>query len=686
MKRNKIIRLPGAIFLLFMWHSSISQSRRVTTDDNVTDTSRNPAYRSQNNTKKASKDSGLKHRNDLEDSITISYKYLDSLKSDRLDSSINDFNHYFSVPADYVTIGNNGSAAFPVLFTPVLHAGWDAGFHAFDVYRLSLEQTRFYKTTRPYTQISYLLASGKEQFIDIIHTQNIQPNWNFGFNYRLINAPGFFKSQNTNHNSYRFFTNYQGKKKRYAAFLILQGNKITTSENGGIQNDSFLTNQYYNKRFTIPVNLGGDAAFGQNIFSTTIYTGNLYKDFTLLLRQSYDFGKKDSIIINDSTKEFLFYPKFRFQHTLTYNTYSYHFKDTLSSYTDALSDSTVIQQWYDTSLSLANGFNFNVIDQWKSVTNDFSIRQFPQTKNPAQYIEAGLRLENFKGTFTSETLAFYNLVAHGEYRNKTKNKKWDADINGEFYATGYYAGDYDAAISLTRFLNKKLGDVHVEFENVNRTPSFIFSGPSSFNFKNDLQTKKENITLLEARADNPKFSLEFRNMSIANYSYFLNYYQPAQDASLINITQFIGYKKTKLSRHLNLYSDAIVQQTTGNAPIKVPLVYTRERLAFEGVFFKNLNLSTGLDVNYSTPYKENNYSPITGQFVPQDTVTIYNRPNVGAFFNFRIKSFTGLIKVENLNTIDFSNVVSFTKNNFAAPHYPTPGFIFRLGVSWRFVN
>src|SRR5487761_2225786 len=68
------------------------------------------------------------HRNDAADSITITYRYLDSLKSNYIDGSLQDFNRFYPVPADYVTLGNTGTAAFPVLFTPELKAGWDAGF------------------------------------------------------------------------------------------------------------------------------------------------------------------------------------------------------------------------------------------------------------------------------------------------------------------------------------------------------------------------------------------------------------------------------------------------------------------------------------------------------------------------------------------------------------------------------
>ena len=632
---------------------------------------------------------GFKHRDDLADSITISYRYLDSLRIIRLDSSINDFNKFFSVPANYVTLGNNGSAGYPVLFTPWLKAGWDAGFHAYDTYRFTIDNTKFYKTTRPFSQLSYLLASGKEQFINILHTQNIKSNWNFGFEYRLISAPGIFQTQNTGHNNYRLFSSYQGKKKRYAAWFVLNGNKIAASENGGIQNDNLLYAPNRENRVSIPVTLGGDVSTSFSPFSTKIATGNTYKDFTFFLRQSYDVGKRDSIIINDSTKEYLFYPKFRFQHTISYTTYTFRFQDTLTNIDAAKADSAVFKKWYDTSISAKFGLNFFVQDKWQVLSNDFSIRQFPQIKNPAQFIEAGLRIENLKGAFSSGTKNFYNVAVHGEYRNKTKNKKWDAQLNGEFYTVGLNSGDYFANASLTRFLNEKFGNIQIGFQDINRSPSYIFQDQSSFNFKNLSLSKKENIIVLSAAADNPKFKLWFRNISITNFAYFKNYYQADQYSSLINIIQIQASKKTQLKllrNKLFLYSDFIVQQTGANSPVRVPLFYTRQRLAFEGVFYKNLNLSTGLDVNYNTPYKANNYSPVMGQFFPQDLTTINNLPNVSYFFNFRIKSFTGLVKLENLNTANFANGFNFTNNNFAAPHYPTPGLIFRLGVRWNFVN
>ena len=621
---------------------------------------------------------GFEHRDDAKDSISIGFKFLDSIRNNKLDSSINDFYNYFIVPAAQQYLGNNGSPGYSLIYTPFLKPGWDAGFHAFDAYRLTLENTRFFKTNKPFSQMGYQLASGKEQMIKLLHTQNPRPNLNFGFEYRLISAPGFFVTQNTNLNNYRLFSNYQGKRKRYAAFFTLLANTFKASENGGMKNDSLLDDKDFSKRFTIPVNLGGDATIQPNPFKSSVSTGNIYKEATFFVRQTYDIGKKDSVEVNDSTTEYVFYPKLRFQHSFSYNSYSYQFKDIVA-------DSSIYQQWYDTTLKKKRD-TLMVIDQWKIVTNDFSLIQFPDTKNAAQFLLAGARVENLKGIFAGGDKNFYNIVLHGEYRNKTRNRLWDILAKGEFYLNGINSGDYSAFATLSRTLNKKLGSVRLLFNNVNRSPSFIYTGYSSFNFGNGGDYKKENITVLKASAENPYFNISFTNYLLTNYLYFTDYYHTAQYDRLINLIQATVSKKIPLSRRWNWYTEITLQQTDGAAPIKVPFVFTRNRLAYEGVFYKNLNLSAGIDFRYYTSYNAYNYSPVMGQFVRQDTVATKNRPDVSGFLHFRIKSFTAYLRLENLNAIDFSNGFGFTKNNYAAPHYVYQGLIFRFGILWNFVN
>lgn len=629
-------------------------------------------------TRGGSDTAGFQRRDDQKDSITISYRFLDSTSRRSIDSSINDFDRYFSVPSSYQYLGNNGAAAFPLFFQPLVKPGWDAGFHAFDIYRFTLEDTRFYKTTRPFSMLGYQLASGKEQMIKVMHTQNPRPNLNVGLDYRLITAPGFFITQNTNHSSYRLFGNYQGKRKRYNAYLVLVGNNIRASENGGIISDSLLKDPNKKDRFSIPVNMGNASAFRTNPFVTTINTGNTYKDFTFFLRQGYDIGKKDSLAVNDSTTEYLFYPKLRIQHSLTYSTFNYRFSDIYA-------DSAVYKNWYNIDFQQASD-SFLLKEKWTAISNDISLYQFPDTKNASQFIMAGASIQNLKRVSEVVSQDFYNISVHAEYRNRTRNKLWNMLFKGSFYLNGLNAGDYSVYGSLDRYISKRFGSISLYFRNVNRSPSFVFDNRSAFNLGNSNDFNKENITSFGALINSPYITIGFRNHLVTNYSYFYNYYQTAQYSKPVNVLQVFASRTFRLSRRWNYYADLVLQQTDGAAPVKLPLLYTRNRLAFEGRFYKNLNISTGLEARYYTAYKANNYSPVMGQFMPQDSITVRNLPDIAAFVHFRIKGFTAYMRAENLNTMSFANGFGFVNNNFAAPHYPTQGFIFRLGIQWWFVN
>jgi hypothetical protein len=621
---------------------------------------------------------GFERRDDLADSISISFRYVDSVRKNPLDSTINDFDKYYSVPSNHQYLGNNGAAAFPLIFKPFAKAGWDAGFHAFDIYKFTLEDTKFYKTNKPFTMLAYQLAGGKEQMIQTMHTQNPRPNINVGFEYRLINAPGFFLNQNTNHNNVRFFGNYQSKRKRYNASFGFISNSIKASENGGIVDDALLLNPNKKERNLIDVILGNTNANNPNPFKANVTTGNIYKERILFLRQSYDIGKRDSIAVNDSTTEYLFYPKLRLQHTLTVSSNSYQFLDKEG---DSITYRTKFGIVLSDSISPVN-----VDEKWKVISNDFSLIQFPDTKNAAQFFLAGATLQTLNAATTTGTYNFQNVMLHGEYRNRTRNKLWDLLLKGELYLAGFNNGDYNAQANISRYLNKKLGNVSLYFSNVNRTPSFIFDNRSSFNFGNVNSFKKENITSFGATATNQFVRLGFNNYLLTNYAFFSNYFKSEQYSKPINIIQVSASKKIKLKKNIYYYADATIQKTDNAAPIKLPLVFTRSKVAYEGSVYRNLRVSAGLEVRYYTQYKANNYSPVLGQFTPQDTMVIKNKPDISAFMHFRIRGFGAFLRMENLNTVSFKNGFGFMDNNFAAPHYPTPARLIRFGIKWWFVN
>jgi len=619
----------------------------------------------------------LQRRDRYEDSITIRFKFLDSTRNYTLDSSIGEFRR-FPVPYTYHYLGNVGTAAQSILFNPNRSAGFDPGFHAFDVYKWKLHQVRFYNTTRPYTELGYVIGSQAQQTIDIIHTQNLRPHWNAAIQYRLINTPGFFSNQQANHNNYLLTSWYQSPNKRYNNYFVLLANNLKSAENGGILTDQdYLNDPVFDDRMGVPTKIGPSANASRNPFDVPLTTGNNYKEFNGLLRQQYDIGRKDSIV-TDSTVIPLFFPRLRFEHTLKNGSYKYQFVDNVA-------DSAFYKNYYDTALRKAID-TFIVADRWKEWSNDFSIYTFPDANNQQQFLKLGAELQLITGNLRSGSETFSNVIAHGEYRNRTRNQKWDMQAFGRLYAAGYNAGDYHAFVSLQRLISNKIGSLQIGFENINRSPAFLTDRRSSFYLDEPKSLNKENVSHLFAKAINPALQLELGAdyYLLGNYIYYKGHYQVMQESALFNVLRVNASKTFNLSRHLKWYAEATVQQKTGTAELNLPLFFTRNRIAFEGNFFRNLFLSTGLEMRYHTPYRQDNYSPVLGQFSFQDSIRINNRPDVHAFFNFRIRGFKAYIRAENLNTLDEG--FSFQRHNFGAPDYPYPGLVLRFGIYWSFVN
>ena len=627
-------------------------------------------------------DTSFKHRDDSADSISIYYKYFDKNKTNFLDSNINDFYTRFSLPYYFNHLGNLGTAARSMLFNPILKVGFNAGFHQFDIYNYSLENTKLFQTTKPFTELVYLLGSNAEQTINVTHTQNKKDNLNFSLEYRFINSPGTLKNQNASVNNTRFTLQYQSPNKRYHLTTILIANKNAASENGGTINYKLLDSLSLNNPFELATRLGISSLIQRNLFNTAVYTGNTYTNSQFLVRQQYDLGQKDSIV-TDTTVVKLFYPKLRLQYQISLQKNSYLFSDV---YADSLKYAT----YFNYNLKGNNASTYDTItfkDSWRNLENELSIISFPDKKNASQFIKASATIQTLTGTFNDKLKNnYYNIFLGGEYKNRSKNKIWDIEANAQFYVNGLNAGDYNTYISLQKLLSKKIGTLQIGFQNVNKSPAFIFNPTSSFRITNRTNYAKENNTKIWANYFNKKLDILVTGeyYLISNYLYFDSAFKATQDATIFNLLHIAAEKKFKLRKNLYLYSEFHLQQTTANAPVNVPQFLTRQRIAFEGNFYSNLFLSTGLEIRYHSNYKATGYSPINGQFFYQNNYTTNNRPDINLFFNFRIKTFKAYIRAENLNTL-FSPS-GYKSYNYNIEQYPTQGVWIRIGVWWNFVN
>ncbi len=627
----------------------------------------------------------LQRRNANEDSITIFYRMYDSSRIHFIDSSVSDFTARFPLPASHLYLGSLGSASHSALFEPNLKPGFDAGFHGFDAYRYNVENTRVFQTTRPYSELDYILGSRSEQTIKVLHTQNITPTWNGAFEFRFANSPGNFKNNNASHSNIRLSSGFSTKKRRYSGNFMYITNKGAATQNGGILSDTFLTstNKAYYQRFNIPTWLGGDGSYGTNFFASGVTTGFRYKELTFFYRHQYDFGQKDSIVnAEDSTVTHLFYPRFRLQHTLSYHSQQYNYFDNLTT------DTSYTKVYYEHFGLKSPKLPINMKDSWKDISNEVAFIAYPQKTNQDQFFKAGAGYQYLHLSVDSFIKHQYsNLYLLAEYRNRTKNQRWDINAFGRLYMAGLNAGDYTAAITLETKLGKHAGALLLGFQNTSRTPSFMFDTASAFINQTKAGLKQENWTHFSGHYVLPQLKLKLNGdyYLVGNYTYWNSYTTFSQEATITSVLHVSGEKKFRLNKHWNWYAELHVQTETSDV-INLPLVYTRNRFAYEGTFFKNLNLSTGIEVRYFTPFKADDWSPFNGQWVVQNKETISNRPDIGAYLHFRIKSFRLYTRLDNLNTLDLSRGFQFLNNNLSAPLYPTPGLFFRLGIYWSFVN
>jgi hypothetical protein len=486
--------------------------------------------------------------------------------------------------------------------------------------------------------------------------------------------------------------------------------KLAASDNGGLRDPKTLDSATYSNQATLPVWLGNNLSrTGSNIFSATISTGTHYKTNTVLLRQQYDLGQKDSIVTDTSVIP-LFYPRVRLEHTFSYSTYQYQFNDEA---TDAYSSTGY---YLDSGYYAKNGINWlpstssaeldTILrrDRWHDLGNDFSVYTFPDAKNPQQFLKLGATLQLLKGQFDSSKLAYgdsmvtvskvngQNVFLHAEYRNKTRNQKWDIEAYGKLYLNGLNSGDYNAYISLQRYISRQIGYLQVGFQNSNRTPSFVYNAASRF-YTDTVSHSfgKENTTNIFATLDNPKYKIRLTGAYylLSNYSYFQDYFKQRQESSLFNVLEITAQKQFTLYKNWHWRTMFVLQQVAGSSPVHLPLLVSTNQIGYDGKLgFQNLYTSFGAEVRYISGYKADGYAPLNGQFFSQTDTTIRQHlPDINFYCHFRIRSFAAYVRVENLNTMAFSpQGFGWYKNNYVGKDYASPGLMIRIGIFWAFIN
>jgi hypothetical protein len=602
----------------------------------------------------------------------VFFKTLNSAKRYYPDTSIHTFHRRPFLQPWHRDLGNLGSAARNLFFTPEYRVGPTMGYRVFDIYRYDIDSLSFYNTTRPYSAFTYLLGSKLEQVSQLLHTQNINPYWNVALQYRKINSQGFYKAQRMNHDNAFASTNYKSKRQHYELNAGLAYNKEQQDENGGVTDVSLLDSSAFSDRKVLPVNFDNSGYSARRSPVT-----NVLRDVSVLLQHSYTAGKEDSVYSEDSTSfTYRLIPRFRVTHRLEYRNEKYQYKDLRP---DSLRYTGLFEHNFATDDSLYS------LQKWSKVENQLLLNGYFGKPGKQLAFSAGIgnRYDIFKSRFISggRTTEIISNYVVGEIRKEILEAgQWGYNAAGRFYFTGASAGDFLLHFSAAKDL-KKLGRVEAGLQQQLQSAPYNYTIYANRYAQYYWSFNKESITQLYVNMNSERLNLSFglKNYVVANYIYMDPQQRPAQFGVPFNLTQVWLRKLFNLGNFV-FDNEIAFQQKTGIAPVNIPVLMSRYQFAFESYMFRRaLKVAVGLEARFHSPYSAAAYAPFFNRFYYQDTYTVSNTPEGTVFFNFKIKQFRASLSLDQVQQL-------FTTNFITTPNYPAQNFMLRFGFTWTLIN
>jgi len=554
---------------------------------------------------------------------------------------------------DHAQLGNLGTAISPQLYLPRSHLGLDVGFHQYDLYKIHYKDIPFYKTKKPFSDLYFVQGpSQQDTYFKAKFTRNFDKGLNFSIDYKRGNNNGQFKSQAAINTALGIGFWYRSPKGKYNSFLTYVSNTNDIQDNGGIDISS-ITPGNSERVFNIPV-------FLRN--ANTYYLRREYA-----YSQRYNLvGKTDSLNVREQKLS----RNFTLGHDLVFKTNKYKFFD------DA---PPVDSLYYDHLLVDTRGLRYFIQDN--SIENTFSISTSKSGKQSQRdLLKVSLEHQIHFLNQEPRDSTINHLILGGQWNFTPSNRlKVQTFLN---YNLGDNFGDYRLGGELF-FDFKKVGTFKASALNQLYSPSLIqqqmFISEQEL-WKNDFDKTFE--TNLSATYSLPQlnFSATGKYHLLTNLIYFDTLAFPKQISEPVNILQFILNQNFKVSNfHLD---NTVAFQTTTEDVIRVPSIFSKHSLYFEGKLFRNnaMLLRLGMDLRLVKSYYSNYYQPLIGQFHLQDSQEVELYPVVDAFATFRVQRFRFIIRTENLNQL------LEDKLYFQVAGYAQPYFTVKFGVSWQLLD
>lgn len=556
-----------------------------------------------------------------------------------LDTTISNYHRWTYIQGFnnfYHDLGNVGTALNPIFPMAPNTAGASPGFQTYYPFYES-EEPRIYDTKSPYTRI-FLVWGGEGRAMSRIEfSRNINPRWNFGFNYRPIlvdkqiqrNGKG---DRQTISQYYDLHSSYRSENKRYFISVSYRRIRHRVNENGGIYlvRDTTI-NGYYddNVQPYLKAAKTEEKRIALHIFHQYQLASPLqvYHKLDLVKQENYFFDVRseepnyneyfkyttpdadvNTSDVQDGIRFKTIVNEVGMKGNAAFLFYSFYYK--MRSY------STYNKYVDETQLSFKN----DGIENYLGGQIAFRFDTLAELSGNAEYLLGGNYKLNAKlttpwldatGISSLTKPAFLPLAYRGSHH------AWVNDFSDPFFN------------QLSGFIKTKAG-------------GFIFSPGATYTaITNNIYYKENNVPgeqeviAVQSSGNQQMLTPEVR-MSV------------------------------RFLRHLYFRPQVLYTQMLQNddRAVRVPEWFINAQLAYENSLFKgNIQVQIGIDAHWRSDYTALGYSPAIQQFYVQDKFVNPAYPLVDVFFNGKIKRGRFFVKYSNL-----LQIITGTG------YLPTPGY------------
>jgi len=561
-----------------------------------------------------------------------------------------------SAPSLLADLGTIGSPGRPMIYQVNTSPGLDFGFHSFDHLKFHPEQTLYYDVKSPLTDIYYSVGAKEEQFFSVLHTQNINELVNAGITYQRGGTVGLYAGQGSKRVNFKGFTSIRSKDNRYHLNAQVIWNELSNEQNGGIEEDGLFEDSLSLRKNNIPMNLStASSAENQQIYS---------------LNQSFDFGEKSVIQVNDSVTENDFVGKLRIYHNSLYEAGAIYYSDIspTSGYYDNI--------YYD-SLVTDNHVHYQMF------TNRFGIvtvDQNPDRKKGFNMGVTGVHQYIKYNRYKKDTVT-YNGMIEAFVSNSTFSRFfWK--ISGDYSVEGINAADYRWELSLKNSNKENTENLNFSLAVQQRAPSMInyFYEGNHYKWQNTFLKQHNATAILAYTFKRHHARLGIRGDVIGRFTYYNEIGIPQQDTNEITVSSVFAMKDFNW-KNFSIKSMLQYQVVTDSAVLRLPKLISSVSIFYHNFLFKKaLYMQIGLDVLFSTRYYADAYTPSTQQFHIQSEKQIGNYPYLDLFVNFKINQAKFFVKAAHVNQGYIGNTY------YLVPHYPRNDMALVAGISWIFYD